>query len=85
MGGMKFSANLGFLSTSDREEYLNQLGAPAPLLDHNRHVIGAISMWDMTGQNQIENLLQDKSKLLAAAAEISRKFGFEPDKKMLTT
>jgi hypothetical protein len=44
-------------------------------------------MWDMTGQNQIENLLQDKSKLLAAAKEISRKFGFDPDpdKKALTT
>ena len=85
MGGMKISANLGFLSTSDREEYLKEVGAAAPVFDHNGDVIGAISMWGMTGQNQIENLLQDKSKLLAAAAEISRKFGFEPDKKMLTT
>jgi len=42
-------------------------------------VIGAISMWDMTGQNRIENLLLDKYRLLAAAAEISRQFGFDPD------
>ena len=49
MGGMKFSANLGFLSTSDREEYLKEVGAAAPVFDHNGDVIGAISMWDMTG------------------------------------
>ena len=79
MGGMKFSANLGFLSTSDREEYLKEVGAAAPVFDHNGDVIGAISMWDMTGHNQIENLIQDKSKLLSAAAEISRKFGFDPE------
>ena len=74
-------------ATSNREEYLQEVGAAAPVFDHNGDVIGAISMWDMTGQNQIENLLQDKSKLLAAAKEISRKFGFDPDpdKKALTT
>ena len=67
-------------ATSDREEYLKEVGAAAPVFDHNGDVIGAISMWDMTGHNQIENLIQDKSKLLSAAAEISRKFGFDPEK-----
>ena len=66
-------------ATSNLEEYLQEVAAAAPVFDHNGDVIGAISMWDMTGQCQIENLLQDKSKLLSAAAEISRKFGFDPE------
>ncbi len=68
-------------ATSNREEYLQEVGAAAPVFDHNGDVIGAISMWDMTGQNRIENLLLDKYRLLAAAAEISRQFGFDPDGK----
>tara|TARA_B100000768_G_C11204164_1_gene343077 strand:- start:92 stop:346 length:255 start_codon:yes stop_codon:yes gene_type:complete len=67
---MKFSANLGFLSTSDREEYLKEVGAAAPVFDHNGDVIGAISMWDMTGHNQIENLIQDKSSLMCEGVSI---------------
>lgn len=68
-------------ATSNREEYLQEVGVAAPVFDHNGYVVAAISMWDMTGRNKIEDLLPKRHMLLAAAAEISRQLGFDPDGK----
>jgi DNA-binding IclR family transcriptional regulator len=46
------------------------------VFDHNRDVIAAVSMWDMTGRRSADDLLAYRQKLLDAAAEISAQLGY---------
>ena len=61
---------------SNREEFLHEVAIAAPVFDHNGDVIAAVSMWDMTGQRSVKDLLAHRHKLIDTAAGISAQLGF---------
>ena len=66
------------IATSNREEFLQDVGLAAPVFDHNGDAIAAISMWDMTGRRSIDELLVHKHKVVNAAADVSAQLGYTP-------
>jgi IclR family KDG regulon transcriptional repressor len=64
-------------ATSNREEFMQDVGMAAPIYDHKGDTVAAISMWDTTGRKEVTDLVRQKKKLLDAAAEISRQLGFK--------
>lgn len=65
------------IATSNREEFLQDVGIAAPVFDHNGDVVASIGMFDMTGRLSLKDLLLHQSKLLGAASFISAQLGFQ--------
>jgi len=63
---------------SNREEYLQDVGVAAPVFDMNGDIVAAVSMWDMTGKKNVNELLENLDSLKDAASEISKQLGYEP-------
>jgi DNA-binding IclR family transcriptional regulator len=63
------------VATSNREEFLLDVGIAAPIYDHMGDCVAAISLWDTTGIRELSEVLEHKARLLRAAAEISRQLG----------
>jgi DNA-binding IclR family transcriptional regulator len=63
-------------AVSNREEFLHEVAIAAPVFDHNGDVIAAVSMWDITGQRSVKDLLAHRHKLIDTAAGISAQLGF---------
>lgn len=62
---------------SNREEYLQDVGVAAPVFDMNGDIVAAVSMWDMTGKKNVNDLLENLDSLKDAASEISKQLGYQ--------
>ncbi|MEM5503169.1 IclR family transcriptional regulator [Ahrensia kielensis] len=60
---------------SDREEFYQVSGIAAPILDYERRILAAISIWIPLRHASFEQLIDNAPKLLAKAEQISERFG----------
>ncbi len=66
-------------ATCDREEFLQVVGIASPVFDANGDVVAAISLWNTTDRQDINELLSKSGVLLTAAASVSARLGFETE------
>ena len=60
---------------SDREEFYQVVGIAAPILDFDRRVLAAVSLWIPLKHASLSELLDNAPKLLAMTEQISARFG----------
>ncbi|MEO9781236.1 MAG: IclR family transcriptional regulator [Sedimentitalea sp.] len=68
------SLERGF-AISDREEFYQVSGIAAPILDYDRRMLAALSLWVPLRNASFEQLLESAPMLLAKAEQISARFG----------